>query len=185
MSDPNQVLAALCPAICDQVNAVLPELHECKPHEGKFSLEELKKSGLPAPAVKVSILGAKQDPSLTGYPATYRLKMASYVVTKEGLGKPRDVAAATICQVLLNLVPENDWGLDGIGRARAVSMHCLVSTKVKSKGVSLWAVTWDQPISFNEPLAAPLGVELYIGLVPEVGSAHEGDYDQAGGGTDE
>lgn len=185
MSDPNQILADLRPTICAEVRSLLPDLRECEPHEGKYSLEELKRDGLPSPAVKVSILGAKQDKIFAASPATFLLKMAAYVVTRDSLGKSRDEAAATICQVLMKLVPENDWSLDGIGRARDTALHCLVSTKVKSKGVSLWALTWHQPVSFFAPLESPLGVELYLGRAPQIGADHAADYEQIGGTDDE
>jgi hypothetical protein len=185
MNDPDQILANLRPAICASVKALLPKLRECEPHEGKYSLEELKRDGLPSPAVKVSCLGAKQDITLAASPATFMLQMAAYVVTKDSLGKRRDTAAANICQTLLSLVPENDWGLDGVGRARDTGLHTLVSTKVKSTGVSLWAVTWHQPVSFFQPGLKPLGVELYVSIAPEIGTANVGSYEEIGGAGDE
>ncbi|MCF6432912.1 hypothetical protein [Leisingera sp. MMG026] len=184
MTTPDELLATLPQTICGQVKTLLPELRECEPHEGKYSLEELKKDGLPSPAVKISILGAKQDKTFAASPATFMLKMAAYVVTRDGLGKPRDVRAANICQVLMTLIPGQRWGLNGLGDARDAEVHCLVSTKVKSKGVSLWALTWHQPISFHQPALQTLGVELYAGQAPYIGEDHLAQYEQIGGGDE-
>ena len=178
MSD--TLLSDLPMSICTAVKEFLPELEACKPHAGKFSLEELRKKGLPSPAVLVSVLGAKQDTTYAGPARSFMLQMASYVVVRDGLGAPRDVRAANICQVLLSVVPGKAWGFRALGEAREVQMHTLVSSKTKDHAVSLWAVTWKQPISFFEPEQPPLGVELYVSQAPLIGADHEADYDKIG-----
>lgn len=185
MTSTPDLLGLLPATVCAAIKDLLPDLRECEPHEGKYSLEELKREGLPSPAVKVSCLGAKQDKTFAGAPATFMLQMAAYVVTRDSLRMRREVAAANICQTIMTLVPEQDWGLAGLGRARSAALHSLVSTKVKSKGVSLWAVTWQQPISFHQPALQPLGMALYVGIDPAIGPDHTATYEIVGGGTDE
>ncbi|MBF9049888.1 hypothetical protein GTA62_13055 [Roseobacter sp. HKCCD9010] len=179
MSD--TLLSDLPKTVSTMVKSFMPDLAECKPHAGKFSLEELKRKGLPSPSVLVSVLGAKQDTTYAGHANTFMLQMAVYVVVRDGLGAPRDVRAANICQKILSFVPGQNWDNPAMGEARNVRMHTLVSSKAKDHAVSLWAVTWDQPISFFQPEARPLGVELYVAQVsgdePEV----EEDYTQIGG----
>lgn len=165
MSGSPTVLSDLPQNVCNKVAAILPDLKECKPHAGRFDIGELTKSGLAAPAVLVSVLGAKADKS---FPGRFSLQVAAYVVTKDGLGSKRDVAAANICQVLLASVPREVWAMDALGEAENVGMHTLISTKTKGKGVSLWAVTWDQPVTFVEFAPQPLGAELYVaGPMPD------------------
>lgn len=176
----NTSLADLPEAICTLVKERLPDLRECEAKAGKYSLDELKKEGLPAPAVVISNIGAKQDITFSGPAHSYQLEMVAYVVTKDGLGLHRDVAAANICQTLLQLIPGNRWGVTAVGEARDVRMHTLISTKSRSQGVSLWAVTWAQPITFFVPEDAPLGFDLYVSQAPEIGLDHEGDYEQVG-----
>lgn len=181
MSD--QILADLPKTICEEIQIHLPNLKQCEPHAGKFNLEELKKAGVKAPAVRVSILGAGQDTTF-GTDHSFMLSMAAYVVTKDGLGLKRDVAAANICQALLQIVPGQDWGFDPVGEARSVKMHSLVTSKSKDVGASLWAVTWDQPITFTpRPATAPLGVELYVGHAPGGIALAVDDYVEFGGAT--
>lgn len=175
------LLSDLPKTVCTMVKSFMPDLAECKPHAGKFSLEELKRKGLPSPSVLVSVLGAKQDTTYAGHATSFMLQMAAYVVVKDGLGAPRDVRAANICQKILSFVPGHNWDNQAIGEARNVRMHTLVSSKTKDHAVSLWAVTWDQPISFFQPEARPLGAELYVAQAPAIGAEHEAGYDEIGG----
>ncbi|UWQ00851.1 hypothetical protein K3X44_10025 [Aliiroseovarius crassostreae] len=175
------LLSNLPQMICDQIMAQLPELAKCDPHAGKFDLNELKKKGLPAQSVLVSNLGGKQGQSHAGGARSFDLKMAAYVVTKDGLGKPRDVRAANICQRLLQLIPGKDWGEAALGEAREIAVQPLISGKTKDSGVALWAVSWLQPISFFEPKPGPLGAELYVSQAPAVGADHEASYDRIEG----
>lgn len=177
------LLSDLPQRICDDIKSLLPDLRACKPHAGKFSLEELKQKGVASPSVLVSVLSAKQDTTYAGHATSFLLQMAAYVVTRDGLGAPRDIRAANICQLLLSFIPGNRWDETAIGEAREVRMHTLVSTKTKDHAVSLWAVTWDQPVSFFEPELRPLGAALYVGQSPAIGAAHEDDYVEFGAGT--
>ena len=175
------LLSDLPKTVSAMVKSFMPDLAECKPHAGKFSLEELKRKGLPSPSVLVSVLGAKQDTTYAGHVTSFMLQMAAYVVVRDGLGAPRDVRAANICQKILSFVPGHSWDNQAIGEARNVRMHTLVSSKVKGHAVSLWAVTWDQPISFFQPEARPLGVDLYVAQVSEGETGVEEDFVQIEG----
>lgn len=162
MSGSPALLSGLPQLVCDQVDVILPDLKKCAPHEGKFNLEELKKSGVASPAVLISVLGAKQGRSLAGHSIEFPLSMAAYVIAKDGLGAPRDVRAMNICQALLSLIPEQNWGEAALGRAHNVNLHSLITGKSRDVTVSLWAVTWTQPVTFFSSLDLPLGVELYV-----------------------
>ena len=182
MSD--TLLSDLPQTICDHIKTRLPDLAECKPDAGKFSLEELKRKALRSPSVLISVLGAKQDTTFAGGANSFMLQMAGYVVVKNQLGTQRDQQAANICQVLLSIIPGQRWKLDAIGEARSVRMYTLVSSKSKDNAVSLWAVTWDQPISFFQHENGPLGAELYVAQVPEGETAGSDDYTQIEGASD-
>lgn len=179
--DPN-LLSNLPQLICDQIKLILPDLKECQPKAGRFNLEELKKAGIKAPAVLVSNLGAKQGRNFSGGAHEFMLSMAAFVVTKNSKGQDRDIVAANICQVLLPLIAENDWGNDQHGNARDVAMQSLVSVKSRNVGASLWVVTWTQPVSFYAPdISEPIALELYVGQSPDIGTENTDDYEQIGG----
>lgn len=156
-------LSGLPQKICDEVKIRLTDLQTCEPHAGKFSLEELKKRGIASPSVLISTLGAKQGETYAGHSTEFLLSMAAFVVCKDALGLQRDIRAANICQVLLQLIPGQTWDNDACGEAQAVEMKTLISAKTKDVGASLWAVTWNQPITFFVSEPKPLGVDLYVG----------------------
>lgn len=177
------LLSSLPQVICDALSRKLPELKACEPHSGKFDLDELKKKSLPAPAVLVSMLGAAQDATYGDDAHSFMLRMAAYVVTKDALGLPRDIAAANIGQKLLATVPGRLWVPEGTGAARKVALHSLVTGRTRDVTASLWAVTWTQPVSFFEPEPLPLGVDLYVGQAPAIGVEHQDSYSEIGGAS--
>lgn len=176
------LLSDLPEMIAGEVKTVLPELRDCKGMAGPFNLEELKVKGVAAPAVFVSVLGLRPDAGFTGSVPSWKIDMAAYVVTKDSLGLPRDLAAANICQSLLVLIPNKNWGEDGLGEAEKVAARSLVTAAMKKLTTSLWAVTWEQPVVLHgQDNAAPMPIELYVGQSPDIGAGHEGDYELIGG----
>ena len=107
--------------------------------------------------------------------------MVAYVITKDGLGAPRDEAATNIVQTLLQLIPDNDWASAACGTEREVTARPAITKETRDNGVTLWLVMWSQPITFFTDLPDPLDVELYVSQAPAIGADHEDDYDQVGG----
>lgn len=183
MSNHDTLLSRLPQNVCTQIKVHLPDLKRCEPQAGKFSLDELKKSGVIAPAVLVSILGAKQDRTFAGHSVEFPLRMAAYVVTRNGLGKDKDIHAANICQKLLSIIPSNRWDEPAFGEARDAAMETLISSQTRDNAVSLWAVTWIQPVTFFKEEPSPLGAALYVSQSPAIGEENENVYEQIGGQT--
>jgi len=177
------ILSDLPWAVVEAIDAVLPELKHCQPIAGRFDLAELKKSVATSPAVHVSMLRGKEGQRAGGGFVGFDVPMAAYIVTSNRLGNKRDEQAANIAQALLTLVPENRWGSDAYGPAHAVAFEPLVTTATRSQGVSLWAVTWTQPVTFFlfEP-PAPVPVELYVAMDPPEGATADDFTDISEGG---
>lgn len=175
-------LAKLPGVIAGQLHELLPGLRQCEGMEGRFDLDELKTVTARAPAVLVARLGATTPRPLAGPHWHYHLRMAAFVVTRDTLDLRRDLAAGTICQALLVRIPGATWGLAECGDARDVADQSLSGSALKAKGIALWAVTWTQPVVL-EALPAPgqVALELYVGMAPEIGAAHEDDYVRIGG----
>ena len=182
MTEPrHDLLAALPDLIADRIKVTLPDLKTCKGQAGRFDLEALKKKSVAAPAVLVSVLGFAQSEGFSGPSPSFLLEIAAYVITKDAMGLPRDTAAAGISQTLLRLVPEQVWGQVGVGAARDVRGIPLM-TAASDQAVSLWAITWRQPITLTgAPLSAPQPVTIYVGQAPQIGTDFEHAYDQLGG----
>lgn len=181
---PNGELLTRFPkTICAMIDVELPELKKCEPISGPVDLKELKKQGVIDPAVLVSVLGAKSGQTYAGGAHSFTLNMAAYVVTRDGMGPNanRDIRAANICGALLGLIPGKNWSEAALGSATAVAMHTLISAQTRDVTMSLWAVTWEQPITFFKREDGPLGAELYVALAPKTGAENEDDYEAVGG----
>lgn len=164
------LLTDLPRAVADTLAAAIPGLRTCEPRAGRFTLDELKKLGKPAPAVFVSILSGRGGTVYAGPQHTIDLSMAAYVVTKDAAGLPRDVAAQNLCLALLQQIPDRRWGLDVVGEAREPGLQSLVTEGLRDVGASLWAVTWVQPVLLTGWEAAlPIPLQLYVAEYPEVG----------------
>jgi hypothetical protein len=168
-------------AVRDDIAARLPELTSCKTIEGKFTLEELKKTSVAAPAVYVSCYGAKPGQTLAGHAPTFVAEMAAYIVARDVLGLKRDVMAANIGAALLQLVFDNTWGLTFVDAPQKIHLHSLVTAKARDVKASLWAVSWDQSFTFFEPASGPLGAKLYVAHAPDGIAPSEGDFELIGG----
>lgn len=92
-------------------------------------------------------------------------------------------AEANIAQVLLNLIPDQQWGLDDeLMPAEAVTEEPLVSIDANKQGLALTAVLWEQVAALSPfPASEPITPEVYLGQMPQIGAAHEDDYQLIGG----
>lgn len=176
------VLARFPKTICGMIKTELPDLRKCEPYSGPFDIKELKKSGMPDPSVLVSILGAKSGVTYSGGAQSFMLNMAAYIITRDGLGGDRDLRAANICGALLGLIPGKTWSEGALGSATSVAMHALITAQSRDIAASLWAVTWEQPMTFYQRQDGPLGAELYVSQSPAVGVDNEANYTPVNGG---
>lgn len=182
MSAPREDLIAQLPdLIAAKIAPVLPSLRACKGMVGGFDVEELKRQGISAPAVLVSRLGIEQHKNMAGPHRLFAISMAAFIVTRDTMGLPRDIAAANIASALLRMIPDANWGEPGVGPAEDVEERVLVTRAARDATASLSAVIWRQPVVL-EPLPAsdPLPIQLYLGQAPNVGPGFEDDYDTIG-----
>ncbi len=165
MSAPRPDLLSALPAIiAARIKLALPQLVSCEGIAGRFDVEALKRYGVSAPAVLVSFLGLSPAASLAGPVHTFDAEFAGFVVTKEVLGLPRDMAAANICAALARLIPRHRWGMADVDSARDVRVIPILTAVTNGQGVSLWSVVWKQALSLTalDP-AVPLPMTLYVG----------------------
>lgn len=182
MSARTDLLSTLPTTVADVIKLALPGLHECKGITGRFNLERLLKESVNAPAVLVSIVGLKWDDTKAGMVDHYMLDMAAFIVTKDVMGLPRDAAASVICQQLCKVIPNNSFGDVDCGPAIRVSAQPIVGSDLRKAKAGLWAVSWQQPCVMDCPdAAAPIPIELYVGMPPDTGADNVGSYVEIGG----
>lgn len=176
------LLAAMPGLIAGKIGAMLPGLRTTEGIVGRIDLAEINRRGIASPAVLVSWYGGKLERTSAGPQHFHRIDMSAFVITKDGLGLDRHEAAATIIQALLQHLPDHCWNEPGLGQVSDVAAHSLITTEIQKGGVALWAVTWRQEVAFTgvpDPEDVPL--RLYVGIAPEIGAAHEDDYELIGG----
>lgn len=179
------LLADLPGVIAGRIGTVLPGLRECRGFVGRLNVEEVKRLGIAAPAVLVSRLRMAGDRTYAGPHRTYRLQMGAFILCKDELGLPRDMALANIAQALLVLADGNDWGLpDDVMPAEKLAEEPLVSVAAGRLAMSMSVVLWEQVVALSPfPAPEPVSPELYLGQAPRIGAAHEGDYERIGDGA--
>lgn len=167
MIERDAVLGGLAGHIAGRLILELPALRVCEGFAGRFSAEELRAKGSRVPAVYVSLLSAKRRDRQSGGFARHDLSMAAYVVTGPVQGRDRDADALVICQRLLTLVDNHDWGLGDLGvqQGEEPALQSLVTAAVRNAATSLWAVTWTQPFIIDPCVTAstPVPATLYVG----------------------
>lgn len=177
----DDLLARIAPTIASAIAIELPVLRSCKELEGRLSLEELRLLGAASPAVFVTRFGMQQSAMASGARPEFTADLVAMIVTKNAHGQlAKDHAAQVISQAIARIVPENDWNLEGLGPARDVKEQSFVTPETKSAGISLWGVTWKQPLVLlggRDP--GPVIAELYVAQAPATGDL--ADYDLIGG----
>lgn len=185
MSDPRPDLLAALPGIAvARIRELLPDLAQCSAMAGRLDLSAVLSTSIRAPAVLVSRLGVRAARPASGTQWHYAVRMAAFALTKHSTGLDRDAALGAIVQVLMQVVPGTTWrGADpGIGPAEAVEEEPITLAALRKAGISVSAVLWTQPVVLTGwPLSAPIPMEVYAGWAPEIGAAHEADYDRIGG----
>lgn len=180
---PPDLLSSLPATVASALLVALPGLRECRGIAGRLNVEQIKQLGIKTPAVLVSRLRMRQDKTYAGPHHSWRVQMAAFILCKDELGLPRDQAATNIAQVLLAVIPENQWGIpDHVMPAEAIAEEPLVSLEANKQGLALTAITWDHVIALT-PFAMPeqISPELYLGQQPQIGADHLDDYEQIRG----
>lgn len=181
MSVRHDLLAALPDLIADRIRPVLPELRDCKGMVGGFDLEELKRSGLAAPAVLISRLGLEAVRPVAGPHRLFHVNMAAFIITRDTMGLSRDAAMGNIAAAILRLVPDANWGEPGVGPAEQVAERILVNSAARNVTTNLAAVVWKQPVVLDPlPEAETVPIQLYLGQDPDVGPGNEDQYETIG-----
>ncbi|MFN4058219.1 MAG: hypothetical protein ACK4HW_08560 [Roseinatronobacter sp.] len=161
---PHSLLSDLPGVIAAAIHAHLPDLAECVPMLGGFDLDELKRTSVKAPAIRVTRLGLRPRDTRAGPHRRFDAMMAAFVITRDRTGLPRDAALSNLTAALLALIPDNRWGTEGIGEAQDAEERVLINGAARGVALSLAAVTWVQPVTLAPlPEGVALPLELYLG----------------------
>jgi len=168
--------------IAARLKTALPALRECKEHPGRFTEDEIKRMAVRTPSVRVALLGVNPRPG----EEHLSLDLAAFIVTTDAVGLPRHRSAQAIMARIIGEMRFKNWGELCFGRGELVDARNLYNGNHASRGVSLWAVRWRQPLAWMpEPVEASKIERLYVGQAPKIGADHVDDYTRIGGGDGE
>jgi predicted alpha/beta hydrolase len=148
-------------------------LAACNGHPGRLTLDELVRVGPTTPSVLVAILRSKRGKDLGSGEIEINVRVAAYCLTAlSDADLAHDLAAE-----IAGLVPHQNWGAGASGVLPAlptVKVKNLHTAAIAAQDVTLWAVTWWQPVRLGADLweeDGTLPTTVYINQTPEVGEA--------------
>jgi phage gp37-like protein len=130
-------------AIVDTVRDKVGDAVQVFKHGGTFDLAQINRYAAKAPAVVVSLL-AMRDYSIEGTERVADLRWIMMVITKSRPNEERDEKLLAILEILLHLIGDQRWGIDGVHRTTNINGANMFTAKVDAKGLALWSLTWDQ-----------------------------------------
>lgn len=118
-------------------------------HRGQFeNLKEIQNIALKAPALLVCYRGFKNAHRYNGE-VTANVQWVVYILTRDQRGADRNETADALNQKLIQLLPDNDWGLNA-ENPEQIDGRNLSSLAIDKAGACLWAVTWTQKMSWDD-----------------------------------
>ncbi len=145
-------------------------------HNGRFNLEELGTISTKAPAVFVSFLTISSVEEAGDDRMDLNCQFAAYLVADDAKGLKRDAAAKNMAEAITVWLPNNRFGVEGVGAPAKISATNLYSGKARSKAVALWAISWEQKIRVGDSIFDE------DGLLPEhVYSVNDGEQTEVTG----
>lgn len=129
-------------AVVDNIKMILPAAR-VEAQSGRFNLEELERTSIRCPAVRVAVLSGKPSSVPSGQ-SEVRMQCAVFVVTD---GKDRIDAAWTMAEAIAVKAHSSQlWGLTRLGPPAGVAITPIVSASIKDRGIEIVAVEWSQEL---------------------------------------
>lgn len=149
-------------AVIADIKAILPAA-TVEAQFGRFNLDELERTSIRCPAVRIAVLLGKLIDHASGE-SEVALQCAAFIVTD---GKGRDEQGWTMAEAISTRLHSGQlWGLVRIGAPEKPAIQPVVSASIKDRGVAIMAVEWSQTVRrLGENIFDQAGValsELYV-----------------------
>jgi phage gp37-like protein len=136
----------LLTAIAPKLKELLPALRTCDTHGGRFDLAELEAVSAQTPAAFIAFLNVKSTSENGDGTVALNCLFSVYFVTTDKKGLDRSTAGRNLVEAACAWLPNNRFGLTGIGAPLAITGANLYDGKARGHAVSLWAVAWEQVV---------------------------------------
>lgn len=166
-------------AICTELKSCFPSLTACEPHGGPIDAQELDRIAASAPAIYVAALATEKGREVGSGEVDTPVSLTAYVVTADSPSLSRADAALNLMEGLLARIAGATWGCDGVQGVDSATAENLFTADLDLKGLAMWAVSWKQTVRLGDDVwqtDLPFPSQLYVGMSPNVGDGHEGDY---------
>jgi hypothetical protein len=130
-------------AVAARINVIAPELRSVEAQFGRFDLDELERTSMRCPAVRLSILRAPLVSALDGK-LEAQLYCVAFVITD---GKDKDRFGWNIAEAIATQLHSGQlWGLTRLAAPTDREIQPVVTGKLRDRGVSIIAVEWRQTL---------------------------------------
>lgn len=124
----------------------IPELVTCREHGGRITLEEIKRSGIDAPALLIACVNVNRMETGTRKGRKRVGVFAAYVLARDTGAEAAGPIAARLVDAVMDRLPGKRWGLDWAEaiEPETVDANNLFSANLDRHGVALWGLSWTQ-----------------------------------------
>jgi len=179
MATPLEIQQAAVAAI----KTALPQLATCAAYAGEFSGGDLQRASVQSPAVLVACLSCTRSGDVDCGDVDWLCRYTAYCMARSSANR-LDRADSALA-LAWSVVPALDglrFGLTGVLPAKVTRVDNLYAENWDKASVALWAVTWEQKariFAASDPSdeGGKTPEEIYLGQAPEIGAAHEDDYE--------
>lgn len=166
-------------AIRSDLDNALPKLQQCELHPGDVNEHELKRIALHCPAVLISLGMVKPSEDVGDGQRDWPLLPVIYIISKDEPRLGRFETAINLTQSILERITGNNFNIEGVGSPSELGAKNLFTGEIDRQKISMWAIRFTQKMRIGSSMFDSEGEvpsQLYVGIAPEIGAAHEQDY---------
>jgi hypothetical protein len=173
---------AIQQAATEAIHAAISSLATCAIYAGEFSGGELSRASVQSPAVLVACLGGTRERDVDCGEVDWKLRYTAYCMARNATGRgTRSIDCLALAESVISVIDGARFGLTGLFPAKCTRLDNMYAEAFDKGGVALWAVTWEQVARLGADEWSSDGIavsEVYLGIAPDIGAAHEDDYRQ-------
>ncbi len=126
-------------------------------HSGRFTEKSIKNLSVRLPALYVACLGWPQPDLSIAREINAPVRFVCFLITEEGRRAKADQDILDLADKVTAFISNNRFGQECLMPLAPPSADNLVNADILKKQINIWALSWQQPISFGNDLGSVLG----------------------------